>query len=85
MDPAALAAMLGQQGPPGAASLHPPQADDPGDATDPLGALQDAIHAATTAMVALPDPQDVQDVAGALQVLARVQTRLMKSNAPAQG
>lgn len=56
---------LGQQGS-GAAS------DDKG-----LSALQQAINLIPQVMAALPDPQDVHDVATCLRVLTGVQKRLM--------
>lgn len=78
LDYGALGAMQGP--PPGPLD----QQGQPG--SDPLGALQDAIHSVTAAMVALPDPRDTQDAAQALRILAGVQTRLMSgANAAPQG
>ncbi len=75
--PPELAALLGgQQTPPGPSALGMPQ-DQPQQGGDPLSALQDAIHAAVGAQVALPNPQDTQDVAQAILILSKVQTRLM--------
>lgn len=67
MLPPQIAQML-QQGPP-----------DQGGA-DPLSQLQDCMNQLHTVIAALPDPQDTQDAIGALQILARVQTRLQKAS-----
>ncbi len=61
------------------AQLQQPQPEPP---SDPLAALQDAIHSVTAAMQALPSPQDTQDAAQALLQLSRIQTRLMQSASP---
>ena len=54
--------------------------------SDPLAALQDAIHAVAAAMASLPDPQDTQDAAQALLGLSKIQTRLMgQQSAAPQG
>ena len=67
--------------PPG---LPPQLAMQPPDAqgADPLASVQDAIHAVSAAMTALPDAQSTQEAAQALVILARIQTRLMTSAAP---
>ncbi len=73
--------MLGQQpaGVPSALQGLGPSPDTPeAQQADPLSSLQDAIHSVTAAMVALPDPQDTQDAAQALTILARIQTRQMR-------
>lgn len=55
---------------------QPPAA--PPDA-DPLVALQEAIDGIHDLMRTLPDPQDVNNVAGCLKILTGIQARMMQS------
>lgn len=45
---------------------------------DPLAVLQECIQALPGVIASLPDPQDTQDAIKALQILAGIQTRLMR-------
>lgn len=69
----------GEQLPANVAQLLGGAQQQPDAAPDPLGALQDAIHAVAAALSALPDAQDTQDATQAMLTLAKIQTRLMSA------
>jgi hypothetical protein len=48
-----------------------------GQGPDPLQTLQDVIQLLPGLMAVLPDPRDTQDVAQALLIMTRIQSRLM--------
>lgn len=56
-----------------------------GPSKDPLQAVQEAINDIHELMVTVKDPQDVNNIAGCLKILAGVQQRLMASAQAAQG
>lgn len=81
IDPAMLAQLAAQQGPPmppGGAPPALPQGLEPdSEPADPLSCLKEVIDDFPKLLTELQDPRDVQDAIKALQILAGIQTRLM--------
>lgn len=71
--PPQLAALLAQAG---------PDTDEQG--AGQLQVLQEIMQDLPRLIATLTDPQDTQDAIGCLQVLAKIQTRLMGSRGAAQ-